>query len=354
MSWMPQKYNLEIIVLSPVHVGSGEVADPMEYVCMNSEDSDVIGYFESGEMLKKLINKKLISYSDLESGNYHKIRKSVYDLFQKDETCDDLVYSWVEINNSQYFKDFEEAIKNPKSNKRLEIDRICYSRVESKYIIPGSSLKGVIRTAIMSKLAEIKQLPKGREYKDYNNIITGGIEEDSFKNLIVPDIFFTSRQVAVVKPMEIKQKKENEGKKEVPKNYAESLKKGAKSKTTITMTDKLALKGASVGNFESIKRVMNEYYIPEFIAEYEKFYSKREELSKINFLKEKIEKLTGEGWALVRVGHYSHAESMTLKTLRNIKGRRIGTNDNVFGTTRTLADGELPFGWIAIREIPDA
>jgi len=349
MSWMPQKYNIEMIVLSPVHVGTGEVADPLEYVCMESEKSDVIGYFDSGTMLKKLINNKLISYSDIESGNYHKIRKSVYDLFQKDESCDDLVYNWISVNNSQYYQDFKDAVANPKSNKRLEIDRMCFNRIENKYVLPGSSLKGAIRTAIMSRIGEVKKLSPGKQYRDYNEIIVGGIDKDAFRHLIVPDIFINPENVILVKPQEIKRKKENDGANTTPKNYAEAI-IGFKTEINITINEKMQFDGAFIDKFESIKGALNHFYYKEFSEEYLKFYFSREELNKVHSLKEQAKKLIDNGWALIRIGHYCHAESMTLKTLRNIKGKRVGTNDNVFGTTRTLADGELPFGWIAIRE----
>ncbi|HQM85021.1 MAG TPA: type III-A CRISPR-associated RAMP protein Csm5 [bacterium] len=350
MSWMPKKYNIEMIVLTPVHVGSGEVADPMEYVCMQSEESDVIGYFDSGVVLKKLIDKQLVDMADIEAGNFHKIRRSVFTLFQQDESCDELVYNWVNINNYQYYKDFTDAVSNPKSNKRLEIDRMYFNRIENKYVFPGSSLKGAIRTAIMSRIGEVKKLTPGKQYRDYNEMIVGGIDKDAFKHLIVPDIFISPENVIVVKPQEIKRRKENDGANTIPKNYAEAI-AGFKTETNITINEKMQFEGAFIEKFESIKGALNHFYYKEFSEEYLKFYFSREELNKIHSLKDQVNKLIDDGWAILRVGHYSHAESMTLKTLRNIKGKRIGTNDNVFGTTRTLADGKLPFGWIAIKEI---
>lgn len=350
MSWMPKKYNIEMIVLTPVHVGSGEVADPMEYVCMQSEESDVIGYFDSGVVLKKLIDKQLVDMADIEAGNFHKIRRSVFTLFQQDESCDELVYNWVNINNYQYYKDFTDAVSNPKSNKRLEIDRMYFNRIENKYVFPGSSLKGAIRTAIMSRIGEVKKLTPGKQYRDYNEMIVGGIDKDAFKHLIVPDIFISPENVIVVKPQEIKRRKENDGANTIPKNYAEAI-AGFKTETNITINEKMQFEGAFIEKFESIKGALNHFYYKEFSEEYLKFYFSREELNKIHSLKDQVNKLIDDGWAILRVGHYSHAESITLKTLRNIKGKRIGTNDNVFGTTRTLADGELPFGWIAIKEI---
>lgn len=58
------------------------------------------------------------------------------------------------------------------------------------------------------------------------------------------------------------------------------------------------------------------------------------------------------GTFLLRIGHYSHVECMTITDnmpeTRMQKGRLLP-----FGTTRTLADGIYPFGWIRLVPCSD-
>lgn len=110
-------------------------------------------------------------------------------------------------------------------------------------------------------------------------------------------------------------------------------------------------------DFDGLRKLCNDFYRTRFQKEYEKFY-KLPHLSqaKANLqpVLEKIAALDGENPPLLlRVGHYSHVESVTVDANapkgRTFKKEDGSKTDPVFGTTRTLANGELPFGWVLLH-----
>ncbi len=83
--------------------------------------------------------------------------------------------------------------------------------------------------------------------------------------------------------------------------------------------------------------------------EMEKFYSKphlTETASLLKPIQDRIDQMNTETDMLLRIGHYSHIESMTLtdvdpdQQVTHRQGKKFYP-----GTTRTLADGRIPFGW---------
>jgi hypothetical protein len=52
---------------------------------------------------------------------------------------------------------------------------------------------------------------------------------------------------------------------------------------------------------------------------------------------------------LIRIGHFSHVECITLDGVREPKTRSVSGRPMPYGTTRTLANGLYPFGWAKLE-----
>jgi hypothetical protein len=93
---------------------------------------------------------------------------------------------------------------------------------------------------------------------------------------------------------------------------------------------------------------LHEFYVPKYIQEYEKFY-KSERAKKIQNGIALINKAVAElrsNETLIRIGHFSHVECITLDGVRNPRTRRGKDGKPLpWGKTRTLANGIYPFGW---------
>lgn len=354
MSWMPKKYNIEMIVLTPVHVGSGEIATPFEYVLLE----DYVEYFDSSALLQYLIRKNDLTLADIENGNYRKLREKISDTFSKNNEARAFIYQSIPIYSDKFLADYANAIKSQESDKQMQLDRMTHNNIEKKIVIPGSSIKGSIRTAVISYCANFKdqkfQMYENRNGKDHytEKPITGGIDFDPFKNIIFRDISIESKKCGIVAPIEIKK---NPEKQSTPKNFVEAVMPMEHTlKSEIIFNTNLDFKktGVVVSDLKQLIKIVNDFYYPKFIEEYNTFY-KRMEIDEVEDIFDYAKELQNQGWSFLRVGHYSHGICCTLDNYRKPWGQFIkALGKQVTQTTRTLADGELPFGWIAIKEIP--
>lgn len=120
--------------------------------------------------------------------------------------------------------------------------------------------------------------------------------------------------------------------------------------TLSTPSDKQASSRALVKPFtlENLFNWLNVFYRPKYLQELNTFYRQphlrrvEEELKQITEIVKSSSDNTNGLSALVRVGHYSHIECVTLDKYSSPKFQKG------YGKTRTLAEGLVPFGWILL------
>lgn len=147
-----KNYRMEITALSPIHVGSGVHINKKEYIYMPWNHKVIIPDIEKmyTGLMKKGLEREFINYmTDVRQGNLslsqwlgqHGCKSEDYEKWEK------------------YSMDAGEAFTNPKSRPKEII-----SFVKDSYgmpYIPGSSIKGMFRTALMA--LEIKKKPDNFE-----------------------------------------------------------------------------------------------------------------------------------------------------------------------------------------------
>ncbi len=139
-----KKYTLEIKVLSPLHIGAGSEKDWMEGA----------DFIQKDEKIYKLNHKKLEKKIDVDTLSDFLIKKDSKGLVNKisgniEEVSDEIFDSPVQSTN-----DIKAFIKNGLSNKP---------------IIPGSSLKGAIRSILFKYLKENYQKYEDQVFGTPNN-----------------------------------------------------------------------------------------------------------------------------------------------------------------------------------------
>ncbi len=138
----------QIRPLSPLHIGSGNMLDPFRMLIKNNHAY----YINTTEFAKYLSGSFGKNFHDiLNSGVLEKIITFMYDKF--DPSNQSLYVSKYGVS-----KDIQDhytvQMKNPSSDKQImEFVRTGYCQP----IIPGSSIKGAFRTAIISALAALKR-----------------------------------------------------------------------------------------------------------------------------------------------------------------------------------------------------
>lgn len=165
-----KKYDIDINVLTPVHIGFGETYDAKEYFYS-------VNYVERVNLIK--------FYSSLSNSNKRKflgyMQKKTFSL--NDFSLEKINLKVNDLNfDESYFKDFSryslvnKTLTPPKPNSNIEAAVNSFN----KLYIPGSSLKGVIKTALLFNSIKL----------DENNIpnILGGNNKDFINSFFSSDI----------------------------------------------------------------------------------------------------------------------------------------------------------------------
>lgn len=164
-------YKLKITTLSPVHIGTGEVYEPTNYVIDGNklyEFNEVLFYKSLTDLDKKLFNSKLNNY--MEIIDFYKSKKEEAKKISHFE-CD--VSTRVKKRyETQYNKD------GSKNNNQLEIQTTFKNPNTHRAIIPGSSIKGMLDTTLKIYSPKIR-------------------ENDQRQNLIISDALLLNGDVEI-------------------------------------------------------------------------------------------------------------------------------------------------------------
>lgn len=353
--------HMKLEVLTPVHVGSGETMDPTSYVIMEDPEGPALYTLDLMAWIEDHPDPPGLAMR-FSGGNLPAIRGFLRD------GIDAAIYSRGRclVVSRQVYQKYEEELANPESRHRLNFSKHLRNSQTQALIIPGSSLKGAMRTAVIDYLDREKGLGlrrktvKGRQKHD--NVLQealGNIGENAFRLLKVGDFEAPLDTSLIVSAVEVGR---NDAKKATPKDPCEA----AASRLLeplggSRLYGRLALGGfvgkqrvdrleitkpgyASRWGWDDLAKLVSEFYRKRFDEELQKFYTMagREET------RQALEQAAGEirerrsGEMLLRVGHYSHVECMTV-TDNAPRGR-----NGKYGTTRTLAHGVYPFGWVKL------
>ncbi len=340
------QYNVNLHILSPIHVGTGQELDPFSYVIR-----------DKGLFLIDLV-KWIESYSDreklesmMDSDNFANIRSFIAERFN----FEDAVLCSIPVDNKNLLETYEKAIKERNPRNQVLISPMMRNEVTMDAFIPGSSIKGAIRTAIASHFVEpagvTKKDIKGRY--DYNTKIFGRINKDPMRNLKISDVPSGQSNTVVV---EAKEYPLNPDKPLTPKGHMEAA-------LSLSHTGKpfvyplrfslvpFELHGAKVDPYFIVDSLYR-FYVPKYEKEYSKFFQPQESqpVQQGIIPMNKVVAGLGTNETLIRIGHFSHAECVTLDKVRDPRTRRgRGGQPLPWGTTRTLANGIYPFGWAKLE-----
>ncbi len=276
MSGRLKKYVLEIETHGPVHIGNGEKHSPYEFVYQ--PESKRLGILNEGKWLKYLKNNKL------------------YEKYEKDAlTRDFKVYNWmcrnsVEPWNIDVYRYVIDDVEQDKDKGLNDVSCLIKNYKGEPYI-PGSSIKGMLRTAILcchlanrrgkyeedwnsisnwiknAKAREVKNCIQNIEEKCFGNLPKKDESKtlqsqllDVFRAVLVSDTTSVSvENITVVQKNDWGNKSVNGGR-TLPL-WREAIKKNARLRFDITM-DINMLKSCSIGiaKIEDVLGMLNYYY----------------------------------------------------------------------------------------------
>ena len=340
------QYRVNLHILSPVHIGAGQELDPFSYVIRGQ----TLFLIDLITWMNQYPDKGTLNRM-MDSDNYANIRSFIADQIDLNVA----MLCAIPVDCPKLLKTYSAAIKERNPRNQVLISPTTRNEVTKCAYIPGSSIKGSIRTAIANRFVKDAGVTArdSRPPDDYNKKIFGGIKDDPMRNLKISDVSLGDSGTAIVEAEEYPL---NPDKSLTPKGYVETTLSLCHTGQNYIYPLRLALSpfnlhGARVDP-GFLLDALYRFYVSKYQDEYVKFYSKNRSRSIQQGLapmsKAVSDLKTNE--TLIRLGHYSHVECVTLDDVRRPRTRKGRDGRPLpWGKTRTLANGIYPFGWAKLE-----
>ncbi|MGA2782864.1 MAG: type III-A CRISPR-associated RAMP protein Csm5 [Smithella sp.] len=335
-------YKLSCEILSPIHIGAGHELSPLDYIIKDSVLHKIS--FEKF-VLSMDDNQRAMFEKLIEKGNLVDIRKYVSDHFKGDT---DMLYSVkVSPQVGKLYSTKLEDIQN-----QLIINPFIRTQGEVAPLIPGSSLKGAIRTAVVSEQAKRDRPPKPttprEEYEfEARVLLNKDAKDDPFRAIKVRDVLMQNAQFVV---REIKNMSRAKQGRVLKANSIQMICEVSGSRMTgqpIAFETGFLIDDALIStHFLSKALSVNEiihackvFYRDKMEKEHKKFYADTEAQV---ISRQILDMPLDDNSFFLRVGRFSGVESVTIDEYRNPRPPQ----GKGWGDTRNLAEGLYPMGWI--------
>ncbi len=396
MSTSLKACRLYITPLSPIHIGSGEDYMDTEYII----DDGVLHACDLAKLLQpsppawlRRLGETALNIGSNQDASA--ARQSIRAEFLRHKT--ELLSLTIRIaavtpGISRLYQNVTAAVQNTPSYQRpnyrppqgvlnqLAIKRTIYTSNDQLAYIPGSSLKGALRTAILDQFRNGHPSPTSNNWE--KELLGGGFDQDPFSALACGDIMpnaccYTEIGFAINRRRRIPQT--NDRNEKGPPQQLETIPAFAARAfqgMLIFNRERFTRITTAPGNFpmqvQQLAAACNNFYQPHFqkeISIFEKRGLDLQWLQQVQALMAEAEPRfkTGKAW-ICRIGQHSGAECLSLNEWRKIKvmtGKDINTGkmrfeDRKEATTTWFyaADsmqnqGLLPFGWVLIEAVED-
>lgn len=348
---MKEIHKIKIEPLTAVHIGSGNSLTLLDYKLANTS-SGVRKYvrFSSDSILNRITTDEKLR-NEFEVFSLNNDMKSLQAFFHKNMKNEDV--SYLCLPTKEFEKKYDENLKKDPLQNACEVLEMYRPSLKLFPSIPGSSIKGSIRTALIDSCVKDVEggfdFYKARKNRNFENQILRNkdAKTDPFRAIHVGDCNFTTPLTQGVGNLQIINGSSGRlSEKNSTQVQAEVILGKIISKESVPQSFSLVIdndlqKNGGVSKKFFIKDIINEcnyFYGENFKLEYEQFYknSDSEKLELIDKLFMEIKNIT-ENSFIIRLGRWSQFEFITL----------YNENHN-FGTSRTVLnyDGQyLPMGW---------
>lgn len=337
-------FKLSCEILSPIHIGGGNEIDPLSYIIKgeklhrvsfgvfvanmtDTERSQLEGLIAAGDLIE--IRKYIAERVDMERGFLYSVEVSpkVRDLYN--DKIDDI-------------------------QNQLLISPFIRTQGEAKSLVPGSSIKGAIRTAIISELAKNTSLAKPKTFKEeyqFEAKVLGykDAKNDPFRGVKIRDRTLRNDSTIIREVRNMTKKnggllESNDIQIICEVSHSWITGKSINFETEISFDEALFSTHflSKILTKKQMVKSCTDFYRNKMEGEHKKFYQDSETESCSTQL---LDTSLDENSFLLRVGRFSGAESVTLDNYRN---PRPPGNRAVWGTTRNLVEGKYPAGWVKV------
>lgn len=338
---MKKRYKLNLKLLSPVHIGTGEVYEPMNYIISTDENGKNYMYvFDEFEFYRNLgdDDKKqfmnLVEKSGVEAIlGIHKFIK------EREGVIANISYKKIIALNSvveEYNKKLATIVQASQNTiNKLEIYKTYTSPNSNKALILGSSLKGAISTAYQkfNPNANLKEVFKNLIISDSNGCSTFVGTSQIVKRHIATNIAKKENlpkqnlQLSCKDMLEAKMQNQSQKSQKPNENEIKPIYEAIAPCQTLT---EIIIKDDLILDISNLAKCCNNHYLPIF----QTIFSDKNSSTKISSVfKEKYQNLKlSENQFLLRVGKHSGKRAVIA-----VSGKE---------ETTTWLINSLPFGWV--------
>lgn len=363
MNHMPERLRCLITVISPVHLGCDEVYEPMGFAV--DERNQRLVVFDPVDFLAALDDGNRKKFSSI------CLQGTISSILE--------IYGFVHRHSSSvpgrhvdvcpgFVAHYGQTLSIPKKNERkvaqelnnFTISRTAFLSDTQRPYLPGSAVKGALRTAYLNLQAKKNRVanPSGRHpgtELEKSLLKYSDIPLDPFRMVKVSD-FLPVGNVKTKIVYAVNQKK----------NPSEHEARGPQQILEVIEPGSLFIGDVSVTQPEKGSGIRNPLTMADLRESIGSFYRKEKEREDQELARIAVRSLPadqGDGQVLLRLGRHSGAESVTIEGYRRIrimkgKGQQAGTLDR--STTFWLASdhrkpstvsGLRPFGWSLMRVV---
>lgn len=377
---MNKTIKIRLHVLTPIHIGCDDVYEPTSFVIDEKKKKliefdpikfiSVLNQAQRDELIKTCLQENLLLI-------YKFIRRSYNPRAggREVEIADGLIEHYKKVLQMSTFEK-QEVIN------RFEMHKTAYNPLTRQPYIPGSSLKGAIRTAYLSDLAKKKNIKNFRGMGDERDkadkletLLLDRVEgkdkipSDPFRMVKVSDLMpvngVGTRIVYAINRKKKKSDKPTLAEKSSVYQIFEVILPGAVFEGILNINKPLNSSGIKhIIAAEDLLAALNAFYIPLL----ENGIRVLKEINVptvtlINKINEKFKGKINKTAFFVSIGRHSGAEAVTIEGNRHIKIMQgKGKNPKYLDHTTTTwlsseepkpknNNGLLPFGWAVIEVI---
>ncbi|MCX7084627.1 MAG: RAMP superfamily CRISPR-associated protein, partial [Methylococcales bacterium] len=196
-------YTLRYTPLSPVHIGTDESYEPGNYVI--DEDGGALYSFDSQAAITGLGEKEKKELLSIVNGKPDDLMLTRVQAFFHKNRAALIAYANSPVPtahgiNDLYEKRIGKTAQHEGYGKRvinkLEIERTFYNPVDGNPLLPGSSIKGAIRTALLDGINDGKRLNDRNERNQalQQRLLDGKFHTDPFRLVSIGDASWQGRQ----------------------------------------------------------------------------------------------------------------------------------------------------------------
>lgn len=340
-------YKVNLHILSPIHVGTGQELDPFSFVIRDKQLCliDLVKWMQEYPEKEEL-------YNMMGSDDFAYVRTFIA---EKLDVSKAMLCS-IPVDSQELLKTYQKAIQDKDPRNQVLISPMMRNEVTMEAFIPGSSIKGAIRTAIANQFVQaagVTSQDSGRGRSNYSQKIFGPINKDPMRWLKLSDVPLKEPGTVIV---EAKEFSKNPMKALTPKGHVEAASNLCHMMKPVTCPLRFSMAPfrlyGKVVDPEFVVDSLYQFYVPKYEKEYTKFFQP-ERATEIRLGIIPMNKAVAElkaNESLIRIGHFSHVECVTLDEVRNPRTRRGRDGKSLpWGTTRTLANGIYPFGWAKLE-----